>query len=58
MFRTYETYEGPVRNEKTEALAEKLVELIVSSWVTYSEARSALELMEEMLATRTKPVSV
>lgn len=55
MFRTYE---GPVRNEKTEALAEKLVELIVSSWVTYSEARSALELMEEMLATRTRPVSV
>ena len=52
---------NPMSTEHSEAvvsLAEKITELVVSSSVTYKEADEALTVAQDLIETKTRPVSV
>lgn len=50
------SYRPPEHNEEVNALAEKVLGLLVTSGVTYQQADDALTVAQEMLATKTTPV--
>lgn len=51
------SYGTPVaQTEQSAQLAEEVTSLIVGSNVTYKEAQNALELVLEILETKTRPV--
>lgn len=50
------SYRLPERNEEILALAEKIVNVLISSGMTYQQGSDALSAAQEMLATKTVPV--
>ena len=51
-------YRIPESDEETIALASKIVELIISSGLSYRQASAALEKAQEVLLSTTKPINL
>lgn len=51
-------YGEPKRTEVTEAMARKILDLLVAAGITYQEAEDSLELTQRLLAEETRPSAI